>query len=66
MVCNANFSTNDVSKKAEFDSECLCFPERRFERNEADVKHRDLKSIQKSKNHQRRIFLDNYYIGNAV
>jgi hypothetical protein len=32
----------DVSKKAEFDSECLCFhelPERRFERNEAVHHH---------------------------
>jgi hypothetical protein len=32
----------DVSKKAELDSESLCFhefPERRFERNEAEVKH---------------------------
>jgi hypothetical protein len=25
-----------VSKKAELDPECLCFPERRFERNERE------------------------------
>jgi hypothetical protein len=34
IVCNASFSTTDVPKKAEFDSECLCFdefPVRRFE-----------------------------------
>jgi hypothetical protein len=34
-----------VSKEAEFDSESLCFhelPERRFERNDTEVKHRDL------------------------
>jgi hypothetical protein len=37
---------NTVSKKAELDSECLCFHEfleRRFERNEAKIKHRDLR-----------------------
>jgi hypothetical protein len=37
----------DVSKKAELDSECLCFhgfPERGFQRpNETEVKHRDLR-----------------------
>jgi hypothetical protein len=36
----------DVSKKAELDSKCLCFhkfPERLFERNEAEIKHRDLR-----------------------
>jgi hypothetical protein len=44
--CLPSFTTRDVSKKAEFDSECLCFhevPERRFERNEAEVKHKDLR-----------------------
>jgi hypothetical protein len=42
IVCNASFQY-DVSKKAELDSECLCFhefPERRFELNEA-VHHRE-------------------------
>jgi hypothetical protein len=47
IVYNTSKLQYDVSKKAELDSECLCFhgfPERGFERpNEAEVKHRNLR-----------------------